>query len=196
MLDLSLLGVDENLVILSFLDVTSLCNLNCVSKSFCLSQLSNCDVFWKSIYKKTTEQFTLFLSSNLKSKTKDFKIALIEFYKSFILPCRTVQRQRLENMNFDKNMHLLGMNEMLEKKSEILSKFTAYECSTIKIVVSGETGVGKTSLLIVLSESSTNINNLEYIPTVFGCYSYNLIVDTQYSFPISFCDTAGDNNFK
>ncbi|KAL9643566.1 hypothetical protein ABK040_010179 [Willaertia magna] len=159
------LSDDEKLIILSFLDIKTLCSLNCVSKcNFSLSKLCNNDKFWYHYYKKIiNDYYNLDFNSVYfngidvnKIKTEkeillnineNFKKNLILFFKNIFKQTRDLQQERLNNQqknnanhntNYNTN-HVLLTKEMLLKENidtvEIKDEY--------KIAMVGSEQVGK-----------------------------------------------------
>ncbi|KAL9653727.1 hypothetical protein ABK040_016655 [Willaertia magna] len=208
------LNNDEKKMILKFLDIPSLCNLNCVSKEFSLSQLSNDDLFWKDRFTKVIEEY--FKPSNnsyyynnsytkeneekknkmLQSVTKDYKKEILNFVGDVFKKAETVQKERLSNMKFDKDIYLIDKEELLQNQSTILSDITCGLPISIKMVCIGDGACGKTCLLLVLSGSYPNIKNIDYIPTVFDNYNMNVVFEEhKLLYSLGLWDTAGPEDY-
>ncbi|KAL9656027.1 hypothetical protein ABK040_007647 [Willaertia magna] len=179
------LNNDEKKIILSFLDISSLCNMNCVSKSFTLSQLSNDDLFWKDHYKKfvkefyapTNLHFNFHSNQNktneikqeiavfLQSTTHDYKNEIIKFIKEITENTQKIQKERLSKMKYKKDKILQNKEFLLQNASTIMKNHKLKECDC-KMVAVGDGFVGKTCMLMVLCEIIPNCKNLDYTPTV------------------------------
>ncbi|KAL9656016.1 hypothetical protein ABK040_007637 [Willaertia magna] len=211
------LNNDEKKIILSFLDISSLCKVNCVSKSFSLSQLSNDDLFWKDHYKKIIKEYYTPLNIDFNSYfyenqqqqvmtkeieekinetlqliTKDYKNEIIKFIKEIIEQAKTIQKERLSKMEYNNNASLQNKESLLQKATTIMKEIKPKEYSDCKLITVGDGSVGKTCMLMVLSGHYENTKNIEYIPTVFDNWnisaSFNTISDKYF---ISLWDTAG-----
>ncbi|KAL9656017.1 hypothetical protein ABK040_007638 [Willaertia magna] len=178
------LNNDEKKIILSFLDISSLCNVNCVSKSFSLSQLSNDDLFWKDHYKKIITEYYKSTNTNiytqllynqhvketeekittiLQSTTQDYKNEIVKFIKEIIKNTQKIQKERLSKMKYNENTTLQNKESLLQNASIIMEEHKHNrDC---KMVIVGSDAVGKTCVLMVLSGNYENTKNLDYIPT-------------------------------
>ncbi|KAL9650463.1 hypothetical protein ABK040_004687 [Willaertia magna] len=208
-----ILSDDEKKLILNFLDISSLCNVNCVSKRFSLSQLSNDDLFWKEHFQTIITEY--YLPSNkhsyqyiyynqqetkdikkqitnvLQSTTKDYKNEIIKFFKQIIENVQKVQKDRLSKIKFKNDAILLNKQTLLQKGLEIMKEFTPKEPWDCKMVTVGDGAVGKTCMIMVLGENIPNIKNVEYIPTVME--NYNITVSFKKRFNVNLWDTAGQD---
>ncbi|KAL9641951.1 hypothetical protein ABK040_004009 [Willaertia magna] len=160
------LSTDEKKVIISFLDISSLCNVSCVSKNFSLSQLSNDDLFWKdyfkifiteyykptnrdiyqNIYYNRIRDIEKRIETTLQSTTKDYKNSIIKFVKEIIENIQKIQNERLLKIEFDQNSVLLDKETLLQKASLILKGQKNHKkLCDCKIVTVGDGAVGKVS---------------------------------------------------
>ncbi|KAL9656015.1 hypothetical protein ABK040_007636 [Willaertia magna] len=210
------LNDDEKKIILSFLDISSLCNVNCVSKSFSLSQLSNDDLFWKDHYKNIiTEYLTVYsindlqnyhnwlyknitefyqketeenINKTLQSTTQNYKNEIIKFFNVFE-KAKTIQKERLSKMEYNKEITLQNKENLLQKKFEIMKGYKTNAYSDCKLVVVGDGAVGKTCMFMVLGGHCKSIKGLEYIPTVFDIFQIFVPLFLE-PFVINLWDTA------
>ncbi|KAL9648013.1 hypothetical protein ABK040_012314 [Willaertia magna] len=211
------LNSDEKKLILSFLDISSLCKLNCVSKSFSLSQFSNDDQFWKERFTNVIKEYNNPMDVNiyysyykqqqmskeiqnrintiLQSTKNDYKNAIIKFVGEIFEQAKIDQKKRLSKMNFNNDTVLCDKETILKKASWLLEGHKHGEYSDCKVVAVGDGAVGKTCLLLVLSGSLENIKNLEYIPTVFDNYNMQVSFDTNETYVIGLWDTAGPEEY-
>ncbi|KAL9656029.1 hypothetical protein ABK040_007648 [Willaertia magna] len=206
------LNNDEKKIILSFLDISSLCNVNCVSKSFSLSQLSNDDLFWKGHYKKFFKEFYAptnlhyyFLynintkenkqeiTKILQSTTHDYKNEIIKFIKKIIKNTQKIQKERFSKMKYKKDYILQNKEFLLQNVSTIMKNHKLKECDDCdcKVVTVGDGAIGKTSMLMTLSKKIPNIKNIDYIPTVMDNYNLTVSFNKKENFIIAVWDTAG-----
>ncbi|KAL9654563.1 hypothetical protein ABK040_006627 [Willaertia magna] len=183
---------DELLAILSFLnfDRKTLCNFNYISKTFCLSMLSNHDNLWENYYKETINYLfnDNFIKENenlneeknkLLQRNCDFKIGIIDFYKSIFNKSKEIQKENIFKLEHCKtNYKLITISDILQKKKEILKTLKQNNnIQALKIVAIGDNYVGKTSFFYVFTETRENISEMEYMPKDFGSYSCNLPLD-------------------
>ncbi|KAL9648570.1 hypothetical protein ABK040_012229 [Willaertia magna] len=214
------LNNDEKKIILKFLDIPSLCNLNCASKAFSLSQLSNDDLFWKDRFTNIIEEYFTIPSYNynyyyyssaynkqvnnknkeneekknkiLQTVTKDYKQEIINFVGEVFKKAENTQKERLSKMQFDSDAILINKKELLENQSAVLNKRTH---GNIKMVCIGDGACGKTCLMIVLSGDAENIKKMEYIPTVFDNYNMDVRFNEDTAFLVGLWDTAGPEDY-
>ncbi|KAL9656031.1 hypothetical protein ABK040_007650 [Willaertia magna] len=217
------LNNDEKKIILSFLDIYSLCNVNCVSKSFSLSILSNDDLFWKDHYKKIITEFYLpktihisyyyyyyksqqkitkeieeKMNSTLQSITKDYKNEIIKFVKQIFTNAEIIQKERLFKIKKHKPTNLLHKETLLKDANIILERnkkeFNDKEYSDCKMVVVGDGAVGKSCMLLVLNETVINTQNMEYIPTICDICTLNVNFEKE-KFHLNMWDTYGYEDY-
>ncbi|KAL9648567.1 hypothetical protein ABK040_012226 [Willaertia magna] len=172
------LNNDEKKMILKFLDTSSLCNLNCASKAFSLSQLSNDVLFWK-------DRFTDFIEKYFQDKEKE------ELKNKILQTVEIIQRERLSIMTYDANSILIEKEEILQNETIILSKHNLKK--HIKTVCVGDFTCGKTSMIFVLSGSVQNTRNMAYIPTLFDNHNKEVIFNNDNIFTVGLWDTAGED---
>ncbi|KAL9656042.1 hypothetical protein ABK040_007661 [Willaertia magna] len=218
------LNNDEKKAILSFLDISSICNVNCVSKSFSLSQLSNDDLFWKESYKRIiAEYFNPIeinyihdnyrndylqkqqnmsketeekINTSLQLITKDYKNEIIKFVNQMFKKAETIQKERLSKMEFNKDIYLWNKDSLLKEKDKIMKGYKQNSYSDCKLVVVGDNNVGKTSLVMVLGGSILNIINTEYFPTVYDYFNIFVPLNSnKENFVITLWDTSGADDY-
>ncbi|KAL9641952.1 hypothetical protein ABK040_004009 [Willaertia magna] len=211
------LSTDEKKVIISFLDISSLCNVSCVSKNFSLSQLSNDDLFWKdyfkifiteyykptnrdiyqNIYYNRIRDIEKRIETTLQSTTKDYKNSIIKFVKEIIENIQKIQNERLLKIEFDQNSVLLDKETLLQKASLILKGQKNHKkLCDCKIVTVGDGAVGKTCMLMTLSVNFSDIKNVGYIPSVLENYNLNVTFNNlKEGYNINIWDTAGQSEY-
>ncbi|KAL9644080.1 hypothetical protein ABK040_005546 [Willaertia magna] len=177
------LGDDEKKVILSFLDRFSLCKVNCVSKQFSLSLLSNDDLFWKDYFIKFINRFfkTNYISQFYNGMSEEeikmeknkvieltkcnYKMELIKQIKKLFKKAENIPKERLSKIFYEPNTFLVKKEMTLENQSNILQKSKEL-AESIKTVIIGNESVGKNCLMFVLSGQSDSIKHESYISTV------------------------------
>lgn len=165
---------DTILIILSYLTLGDLLNLNLVSKKWGFSVLSTNDIFWKSKYQNLLEKYRI--DSSKYEKQSHFKaISLI----------------KLEN--FKVNMHpfipfkdYIYYKRLLALKHIKSSSFIPHTIHKTKVLFSGGQSVGKTCLLFYL-DSCLKQDNLEYIPGICETFSKKWVINDK-SLDIEFVD--------
>ncbi|KAL9649519.1 hypothetical protein ABK040_003199 [Willaertia magna] len=203
------LNNDEKKIILSFLDISSLCKVSCVSKSFSLSQLSNDDLFWKDHYKKFFKEFYVptnlhyhfhyniktkeikqEITTILQSTTQDYKNEITKFIKEIIENTQKIQKERLSKIEFSRDAILQNKETLLQKANTIMKNHKLKDCDC-KVVTVGDGAIGKTSMLMTLSKNIPDIKNVDYIPTVMDNYNLTVSFNKKEKFIIAVWDTAG-----
>ncbi|KAL9655432.1 hypothetical protein ABK040_016845 [Willaertia magna] len=204
------LSDDEKLIILSFLDIKTLCSLNCVSKfNFSFSKLSDNDNLWGKFYKKLiNDYYNLDFDSVyfngidvnkiktekeiLLNKSENFKENLIAFFKNIFKQTKELQQERLNKIHYNAN-HLLFTKEMLfeENNEKLNDTIVKSVTENYKFVVVGNGHVGKTCMSMVLANGQ--LANFEFIPTIYDNYIIDY-KDEQFNnklIKLSIWDTAG-----
>ncbi|KAL9643562.1 hypothetical protein ABK040_010175 [Willaertia magna] len=209
------LSDDEKLIILSFLNIKTLCSLNCVSKfNFSFSKLCNNDRFWEQYYKKiiTDYFYNLELSSvyfdgidvnkiktekeNLLNKSENFKENFILFFKNVFKQTKDLQQKRLNTIQYNKNKVLFTKEKLSEENKEIFNDTIVKSMKEhYKYVVVGNGNVGKTCMSMVLTVG--RLADFDFIPTVYD----NYVIDYEDEpfnnklIKLSIWDTAGSDSF-
>ncbi|KAL9655431.1 hypothetical protein ABK040_016844 [Willaertia magna] len=205
------LSDDEKLIILSFLNIKTLCSLNCVSKfNFSFSKLCNNDRFWEQYYKIiiTDYFYNVELSSVyfdgidvnkiktekeiLLNKSENFKENFILFFKNVFKQTKDLQQKRLNTIQYNKNKVLFTKEKLSEENKEIFNDTIVKSMKEhYKYVVVGNGNVGKTCMSMVLTVG--RLADFDFIPTVYDNYVIDY-EDEQFNnklIKLSIWDTAG-----
>jgi hypothetical protein len=154
--------------ILSFLDRSTICNLDCVSKKWQFSKLSNDDEIWKPLAIPVIEHYESIFNKKLKINEKS----------------KTGYKDALKS-SFNENILLMKHYEPVNKKHQYIGgkilKYCYNSCAIdhgFKFVTIGDGAVGKTCIhSLFLSFEGLLISTItkkfpsEYIPSVFDNYN-------------------------
>ncbi|KAL9641560.1 hypothetical protein ABK040_013480 [Willaertia magna] len=216
-----LLNTDTKKYILKFLDIPSLCALDCVSKTFSLSHLCNDDDYWMKVYKRMIEEYckecTFSFHLNrydenripemeekkkqlLQSTTKDYKKNIIKFWKKLNDKMNSLQKHRLSEIKVKKNALLLNRDEILQHAETILKENggSGHENKEVKSLIIGDKGIGKTAMLYVLGKWAENIKDKTYFPTALDKFTTRVKFNDkeEEEFKLTFIDSPDENNFE
>ncbi|KAL9656447.1 hypothetical protein ABK040_005212 [Willaertia magna] len=208
-IDLSVLNKlndDELLHILGFLDISSLCRLNCASKYLILSKLSKDDRFWKYKYINLMEEVlknqslnkalaTVLSKLDFEKKlqiTEGYKKGIFEFVNDLFKAAEKVQKERLSHIKVPKNSTLIDFEKALNYKLTTKLK----EPKDFKVLTVGDGAVGKTCLLLYLSTGILFKAYDDYVPTVFDNYRSYVEIDNQPYVCLTLWDTGGQDEYS
>ncbi|KAL9656041.1 hypothetical protein ABK040_007660 [Willaertia magna] len=139
------LNNDEKKIILSFLDISSLCKVNFVSKSFSLSQLKfyvPTDLHYHFHYNIKTKEIKQEITTILQSTTQDYKNEITKFIKEIIENTQKIQKERLSKIEFSRDAILQNKETLLQKANTIMKNHKLKDCDC-KVVTVGDGAIGK-----------------------------------------------------
>lgn len=145
---------DSMMLILSFLDIPSLCKLTLVSKKFILSKISEKDKFWKEHFEKFLKIYNL---EKINYKFTSFKNGIIEIHKSWIQKLRNNYHPNAKQQEFYGYQAFLSIYQELKPKKEK---------SVIECVFFGNEKIGKTHLVAKLENFLTDYTEVSL--SLFG----------------------------
>ncbi|KAL9656143.1 hypothetical protein ABK040_007761 [Willaertia magna] len=213
-MSITLLNVDELKYIFNFLDISSVCALSCVSKTFILSTLSVDDFYWKNKYTEIIEDYFQYIKNHYHSsytdknliekeylyllqRNKDFKIGLIEFIGKIVKEMENCQKKRFKkNKKIFSNgcENFYGKEELLKNCNEI--QWDENICKKeLKITIKGDGACGKTSFVTVF-DTNKPISRNQFIPTVNYDNEPKQVMFNNEIISIKMCDTPGSEEYS